>query len=241
MAKNPINKFYIFFKYRLRFFLPYFSFSYRKINSEGVSYKPILNKLSKIIYLRKARPLKVLEWGPGENTKIFASVSDLVISIESNRTWYERYKWLFSSNKIIKLNYIPYPDDPKGLKRYPGELPNDGHHYVAHPQFYDPQCIYVTWPLKQFNGKSFDIIFIDGGGYRCDCLRIARKLIVDEGVIVLHDYPPQDGKVTRDMPTGKPYDDIVKQFQHILLFAGNRTTLLSDQSDWFLFELDETK
>lgn len=196
------------------------------------SYAPILERMSQHLHSMLNRPLHALEWGPGLNTEILAIVADRIVTIESNRSWWQRYAGRFSSFPQVELIFLPFPDDPNGIKRYPGEQDSDGNVYIAHPEYYDPQCDYVTWPATHFKPGTLDIAFIDGGGYRRDCMRVARTLLASHGICVLHDYPRT--KVQRDMPTGNTYQDAVEEFSYIRVFADARTTVMSNSADWFL-------
>ncbi len=196
--------------------------------SVGHSYKPILDKLSLLLAGQNSTSLRALEWGPGENTGIFARYCNLVVSIESNVFWHRQYVARFQNNPQVQLLFIPFPDDPYGIKRYPGERISDRRQkgYVSHPEYYFPDCEFVTQPLREYGHGFFDMIFVDGAGYRRSCLTVAKQLLAEKGCIILHDYPIPEK--TRDMPSGESYDDVVSQFKYVKQFPPYRTTVLSN-------------
>jgi|GEM_PF-5736716 len=198
----------------------------------GHSFRAVLPWLARRLTRQVGGMLNVLEWGPGLNTYLLRGSSRQIVSVESNKVWFRRYGRMFRKDRNILLKHIPFPDDPGGRKQYPGQV-EFGNHYVAHPELYDSSCQYVTWPLKAFAPASFHLVFVDGAGYRTDCLQAARQLVAPEGVIVLHDYPSVDGKEPIDMPSGRKYAETVDSFCFKTLLAQYRTSLMSDQCDWF--------
>jgi hypothetical protein len=198
----------------------------------GHSFRAVLPWLARRLTRQVGGRLNVLEWGPGLNTYLLRETSRQIVSVESNKVWFRRYGRLFRKDRNVRLKHIPFPDDPGGCKQYPGQLERKNH-YVAHPELYDPSCEYVTWPLKAFAPASFHIVFVDGAGYRTDCLQVARQMVTLEGVIVLHDYPRIDGEEPIDMPSGRKYAETVNSFCFKTLLTHYQTSLMSDRCDWF--------
>lgn len=109
-------------------------------------------------WLRKTKPLNVLEWGPGKSTSIIHQECPLakILSIESN----EHYK------KQMSLEHS-YADIV--LAPIPAYGPSE----------------YSCWPLLYLDQK-YDFIFIDGR-QRVSCLISSMFLLAESGVIIIHD------------------------------------------------------
>lgn len=123
----------------------------------GLSYMPVMRH-----FMEKLKPRNILEWGPGRSTLMLAeSLPDAeIFSIEHNPQWHER---------IVNLSKL-YPSiNPihEIITQEPGKAGK-----------------YVTAPL--YLDRKFDLIFIDGR-MRTDCIAIARQVLNENGVVLVHD------------------------------------------------------
>lgn len=123
----------------------------------GLSYMPVMRH-----FFEKTPPRSILEWGPGRSTLMLAESlpGTDIFSIEHNPQWHERIVTL--SNTHPSLTPIHEP-----LTLQPGRSGK-----------------YVTVPL--YLDRKFDLIFIDGR-MRTDCIAIARQVLKDNGVVLVHD------------------------------------------------------
>lgn len=123
----------------------------------GLTYMPVMRH-----FLEKLKPRNVLEWGPGRSTLMLAeSLPDAeIFSIEHNPQWHER---------IMKL-----------AKIYASVIPI--HELITLEPGKSGK--YVTAPL--YLDRNFDLIVIDGR-MRTDCIAIARQVLNEKGVVLVHD------------------------------------------------------
>ena len=121
---------------------------------------------------------KVLEWGSGGSTALFASragAKGQVVSIENNVDYYEKTK-----SRIEQLGLTGSVDlrlVPPSPSKVPGEwrtLPGQ-------------MKAYVETPIKLAPPGGFDVVFIDGRE-RLQCLGVAEKLIKPGGYLLFHDF-----------------------------------------------------
>lgn len=116
------------------------------------------------------QPRTVLEWGPGDSTLLIAGKCPhaRIVSIEHSPHWFQACQSRFAQAglKNVELHWVAYSLSPGRSKGY------------------------ATWPLRrkleQSGPSSFDLIFVDGRA-RCDCLVVARQLLSERGLVVLHD------------------------------------------------------
>ena len=110
----------------------------------------------------------VLEWGSCSSTKEIAKRVTEVISIENNKSWYNKVKLENPDNAklyFISANKEPSPEYDDGT--------------------FDDFKDYVLFPSSL--NKKYDIIFIDGRA-RVECFKIAKQLLKPKGLIFIHDY-----------------------------------------------------
>lgn len=122
-------------------------------------------------FLRKVKPKRILEWGPGPSTVILAQECPdaEIITIEHQRIYYniwsERLK-IFSNVRVVLV-----------------ESSED-----------TPMDDYVNYPLE---GK-FDFVFVDGRR-RVRCLKRAKTLLNPGGAVLLHDAHREEYKEGTDI------------------------------------------
>ena len=121
------------------------------------SYRPMLSK-----WCNTVKPKRILEWGPGESTKLMRMMCPdaEIISVEHNEHWYNVAKKNLKGMDIKLLLHEAPVDDRK-------DIAWDGY----------------TEPFVQ--GK-FDLIFVDGRE-RVRCLQFAKKVVTQNGIVLLHD------------------------------------------------------
>jgi len=121
------------------------------------SYKPMLKKWCNII-----RPKRILEWGPGESTKLMRELCPdaEIISVEHQRKYYDIWSKHFENDPKTKIILKEADESDRTL----------------------PCWDEYTQPV---DGK-FDLIFVDGRE-RVRCLRYAKKVITKNGIVLLHD------------------------------------------------------
>ncbi len=107
---------------------------------------------------------RVFEYGAGSSTLFWMERAGRVVSVENDRTWYERLKSVVRGNVELRLEE------------------DDGY----------PFCI-------ESYDEAFDVIIIDGIGYRYDCAALAIKKLAPGGVIVLDnaDWYPRSAEMLR--------------------------------------------
>lgn len=123
----------------------------------GLSYMPVLRH-----YLNRASARRILEWGPGRSTLMMAeSLPEAeIFCIEHNSHWYQRITMIAERFTFVHAIHEPLILQPAKSGKY------------------------VTAPL--YLGHKFDVIFIDGR-LRTDCIAIARQVVKDDGVVLVHD------------------------------------------------------
>ncbi len=122
-----------------------------------------------LIALNK-KHIRVFEWGPGGSTLYFSrflrerGMTYEWSAVENNKKWHANLLKLTGNDKNINMALYPFS------RFLPGAFKNR-RLYADHP--------------KSLGGK-FDFILVDGRE-RSKCLKLARELINDGGVIFLHD------------------------------------------------------
>ena len=118
------------------------------------SFKPLLEK-----YMAIVKPAKVLEWGPGESTRIIheACPRAQIITIENQISF---YRHACDEHRYAQVIHSPIPD-------------------------YGPSE-YSCWPLIHTPDDKYDLIFIDGR-QRVGCLVTSMSCLNEGGVIIMHD------------------------------------------------------
>ena len=116
------------------------------------SYEPLLRK-----YMKQLKPKEILEWGPGQSTRIMLEHPDCVVwSVEHEWTWWNKYDSEFNSNPRVNLKLIKA---------------EDGYDYAPRSWGRKFKLIFVDG-------------FCD---MRVKCLQTARDLVTEDGVVLLHD------------------------------------------------------
>jgi precorrin-6B methylase 2 len=107
---------------------------------------------------------RVFEFGAGSSTLFWMERAARVVSVENDRSWYERLKPVVRGNVELRLEE------------------GDGY----------PFCI-------ESSDETFDVIIIDGAGYRYDCAALASRSLTPGGVIVLDnaDWYPRSAELLR--------------------------------------------
>ena len=121
--------------------------------------------------LRNLKPKKCLEWGAGYSTLYFPKFLDSNakwISIEHEKEWFEKIKSL-NKNPNVEI-YLVQPNKYPWSDEY-----GDGS--------YSDLNDYIEFPTKF--GK-FEFTLVDGRA-RKYCLIKAYELLIDKGIVVLHD------------------------------------------------------
>jgi predicted O-methyltransferase YrrM len=143
--------------------------------------------------LKTLKPKRCLEWGAGFSSLYFPDYLENEskwFSIEHDLTWFNKIKAMNKNPKCeffyVKPNHFPWTDEH-----------NDG-------GFTDLRD-YLSFP-SEF-GK-FDFILIDGRA-RNYCLIASRKLIENEGIVVLHD-------------ANRSYYEYSNLFRYTLVFRDSR-------------------
>jgi len=123
----------------------------------GLSYLPVLRSV-----LETKRNPRVLEWGPGRSSIMFAewSIGARILGIEHSAQWNARCFGIMERFDNFEVSFQP-------ISLRPGE-----------------SGCYVTFPFHR--PDVYDIIFVDGR-LRCDCLAVARKVLAPHGIVLLHD------------------------------------------------------
>ena len=116
----------------------------------------------------------VLEYGPGDTSKMLINICKSLHSIEHNQHYYNTIKNTFLPYK----NFYCYYKSPN--KKY-----TEGGHDGTFDEFED----YVTLPID-LNIK-FDVIIIDGRA-RVECAKTCEKTLNKDGVIFIHDIERKD-------------------------------------------------
>jgi len=112
-------------------------------------------------------PKLIVEWGPGLSTDFFSSFTDAdVYTWEHDKSYYDKVNSKFKDNSRIHVNLGIFMS--KDLKMYGKRSP------------------YIAAPLLFVEPNTVDLAFVDGR-MRCDCLIMAKYLIKEKGVVVLHD------------------------------------------------------
>ena len=107
------------------------------------------------------RPLNVLEWGPGESTRI----------IRSNT---------FDGSRIITIEH-----DEKWFNRAVTEAAGDARVEVYRKDYQARDSDYATCALRF--GSKFGVIFVDGRR-RVECVLAGLEVLEPNGVMLLHDW-----------------------------------------------------
>lgn len=108
-------------------------------------------------YLAKLNPKMILEWGPGESTRIMmdSCPEANIYTIENDKGYHKIYTIRFSAHSNV---FVKYAEAPK----------------------------YWEMPLG-WNKKFDLIFVDGFCDYRVNCLKTASQLVTDEGVVLLHD------------------------------------------------------
>lgn len=123
----------------------------------GLSYMPVMRH-----FIDKKPPRSVLEWGPGRSTLMLAESlpNTEMFAIEHAPQWHERLVALAGKHPTVTPIHEPLTLEPSKSGKY------------------------ITAPL--YLDRKFDLIFIDGR-MRTDCIAIARQVLNESGVALVHD------------------------------------------------------
>ena len=127
-----------------------------------LSFKPLLEK-----WCKKIEPKRILEWGPGISTEdmFYHCPTAEIISIEHQKKYYDEWKEKLPPTIDLRLIEDDDVHFNKGKVKEEDAMPN-----------------YTNPPVK---GK-FDLIFVDGR-CRVKCMKFAKKVLNNGGVVILHD------------------------------------------------------
>lgn len=132
---------------------------------------------------------KVLEYGSGESTAHISKLVKTLVSIEHDKTWYNKVNTNIQEN--VKLI----------LKEPAWEyIPSD---FQDAKQFKD----YIEYPLQEIGDGLFDIVFIDGV-CRVQCASMCSKILKPDGIVFIHDYDIS-------VPCRKQYTNVLEYFEKI--------------------------
>ncbi|MBA2849727.1 class I SAM-dependent methyltransferase [Thermosulfuriphilus ammonigenes] len=127
--------------------------------------------IEKALLFLKKRHLNILEWGCGGSTIYFPQflaqrgIDCRWVSVEHNKDWFEAVARVTGALPQVEIHLVRFDGRGKELKR-------------------TSMREYVEFPLRF--GKKFDFILVDGRK-RHACLETARKLLKEEGIVILHD------------------------------------------------------
>jgi predicted O-methyltransferase YrrM len=175
------------------------AFQLRRIR-KGNIIKPMMTAKEENLILEilaKKKPKKCLEWGAGYSTVSFPQhlTEDAEwISIEHDKTWFEKIDQYTKHVPKIKCYYVP-PNN----QSWKVNSESDG----TLADFED----YVNFPKKLH--RKFNFILIDGRA-RNFCIRSSVDLLAPEGIVILHDA------------NRKKYHKYFQLFNHQLLFTDSR-------------------
>ena len=135
----------------------------RIVDGQAILWKdPFFTYIEFLIkYLRLIKPKKILEWGPGQSTKVMLQECPdaQIICCENEKGWFEKYQTEVGDK--VRLIYI--------------DAPNKNRKDIRWNAYTNPAV----------RGK-FDLIFVDGRE-RVRCLHTAFKRLKPNGVVLLHD------------------------------------------------------
>ena len=137
------------------------------------------------------KPAKVLEWGSGYGTLYFSGLLGPDVhwtAIEHDKSWH---------------NIISYHNVRKNVSIELVEANNENWSDPAGDGSYEDLIDYISFPKAK---KTYDFIIIDGRG-RLACLKKAKSLIKENGIIVLHDANREH------------YHEAFKDFSNYILFT----------------------
>jgi len=179
-----------------------------------VSYEHILR-----ICCRSTMPHRIAEWGPGDSTIMMVQEcpGSHILSVEHSPDWYNKAVERLGKNR-------QHEKDPHGYLRM---TRNDSKITLCEVPISmkgGQSCGYVTTPLylKNLNAqgvmkdidKGYQLVFVDGR-FRFDCLNVAREMISDDGIVVVHDAQRAN------------YQRAFKAFKHVHYIKEQRTAALS--------------
>ena len=180
------------------------------------SFTPLINN----ILTRADGPLSVVEWGPGANTELFLASPKVtrVVSYESDLTWFKTYRERFSAHRErLDLQHKAFDVS----KPVTAEITAES---------YDLKHPYITDVLERFGENSFDIAFVDGGGYRTDCAEIAQALVKDGGYIIWHDIVSWREN-NPEFPSGRTYQSVFCRFPEYYYHDDLQTLLVVNRKN----------
>lgn len=131
------------------------------------------NKLEEKFFLSHLRANHhLLEYGSGESTIQISNIVNSMVSIEHQKTWYEKIKQQITNNNckiILKEPDLPYIE---------------GGRCGSYDQFYS----YIN---EAQNYGPYDIILIDGRA-RVSCAKLCSQISHTETLIFVHDWHRQE-------------------------------------------------
>jgi hypothetical protein len=165
-------------------------------------------------------PLSVVEWGPGANTELFLASPKVtrVVGYESETQYFEQYKKRFSMHSA-RLDLC--------LKPFAVTKPVT---FMITAEQYRSDHSYVTDALRRYGENSFDIAFIDGGGYRTDCAEISQLLVKDGGYIIWHDIVSYREN-NPEFPSGRTYQSVLVRFAEYTYFDDLQTVQIVNRKN----------
>jgi len=147
---------------------------------------------------RSLKPKRVLEWGPGRSTAItLRECPDAhILTLEHSPKYHEEVSRLFAGDSRVEI-------EMRTISTKGGASTG----YVSYP----------LWQNIRDHGRPtpvYDMVFVDGR-FRFDCLTVARMLVKQNGVVILHDAHR------------KNYHPAVDLFPHVWRDEKARTIVMS--------------
>jgi hypothetical protein len=140
---------------------------------------------SAIAFLQKAAApdMLVFEYGSGGSTLFWTSKTKYVISVEHDRSWFEKMLVELTSNQITNIDYllVEAQEDPLFAKKSiqnPDDYISEGKNYAG-KNFQN----YVR-TIDKYPDEYFDIIVVDGRA-RPSCIKHAIRKLNHRGYLVI--------------------------------------------------------
>jgi hypothetical protein len=145
-----------------------------------------------------AEECRYLEWGPGWSTKYVISLGvpkKNIFSVESEDTWFRTYRQL---NVNMILTEGPRTENVD-------------------------ECVSESW-YDPFPGRTFDVILVDGGHKRDECVLQAAKILSPNGFVIVHDTigTPEHRRASRCSELAVVAENRVRPGTTLLVREGRR-------------------
>lgn len=144
----------------------------------------------------------IFEWGSGGSTLRYAPIAKSIVSIENDKTWYEKLLAEFKERKIDNVDLKFIPNDNQTSKNT-----LDLNAYSSNSLYFKHK-VFKTYVTEIDNHDVFDLVIVDGRS-RASCIKHAIDKVKIGGFIMLDDSERAYYNPGKDLLKNEKWEEIV--------------------------------